>query len=57
MKVGCAACLDDDHDDCHNKDCRCLLETNHGRIMYDTSIEAGEITFISKHSDNNRIYS
>ena len=55
MKVGCPACLDDDHDDCNSKDCRCLLETNNGRIAYDSSIEAGKITFITKHSDNQRI--
>ena len=55
MKRGCAACLDDNHDDCYSDDCPCLLETNHGRIMYDSSIETGEIAFRVKHSDNDRI--
>ena len=55
MKLGCAACLDDNHDDCYSDDCPCLLETNHGRIMYDSSVETGEIAFRVKHSDNDRI--
>lgn len=55
MKLGCAACLDDNHDDCYSDDCPCLLETNHGRIMYDSSVETGEITFRVKHSDNDKI--
>ena len=55
MKRGCAACLDDNHEGCYSDDCPCLLETNHGRIMYDSSVETGEITFRAKHSDNDRI--
>ena len=55
MKLGCAACLDDNHEDCYSDDCPCLLETNHGRIMYDSSVETGEIIFKAKHSDSERI--
>ena len=55
MKFGCAACLDDNHDGCYSDECRCLNETNHGRIMYDSSIDTGEITFRVKHSDSDRI--
>ena len=55
MKRGCAACLDDNHEDCYSDDCPCLLETNHGRIMYDSSKDTGEIIFKAKHSDNDRI--
>ena len=55
MKRGCAACLDDNHDGCYSDDCPCLLETNHGRIMYDSSVETGEIIFKAKHSDSERI--
>ena len=55
MKRGCAACLDDNHEDCYSDDCPCLLETNHGRVMYDSSKDTGEIIFKAKHSDNDRI--
>ena len=55
MKLGCAACLDDNHDDCYSDDCRCLLDTNHDRITYDSSIKKGEYIQVTRHSDNDRI--
>ena len=51
MKLGCVSCLDDKHDDCYSDDCPCLLETNHGRIIYDSSKETDHVFSLGKHGD------
>ena len=55
MKIGCTKCLDDDHDECLSNDCPCLINTNHGRITFDSSIKKGEYIQVTRHSDNDRI--
>ena len=55
MKIGCTKCLDDDHDECLSNDCPCLIDTNHGRITFDSSIKKGEYIQVTRHSDNDRI--